>query len=120
MSRDHRLIDYLHHIAEAAEKIASYVEGLEQSDFLGDERTQHAVVFNLIIIGEAASKLLQSHAAFLDGHPDVPWNGMKGMRNRIAHGYFEIDLDVVWETARTAVPELLAHLPAIIALAEAE
>ena len=120
MSRDHRLIDYLRHIADSSQKIESYLDAMEQDDFLKGERTQQAVVFNLIVIGEAASKLLQTHAAFLDRHPNVPWSGMKGMRNRIAHGYFEIDLDIVWETERKAIPELLSRLPDIIAAAEAE
>jgi len=43
----------------------------------------------------------------------TPWRNMKGMRNRIAHGYFDIDIDVVWETVQTALPQLLAQLPAI-------
>ena len=68
---------------------------------------------NLVIIGEASARLLKDHAGFLDARPDLPWKDMKGMRNRIAHGYFEIDLDMVWETVRSALPELLARLPAI-------
>jgi uncharacterized protein with HEPN domain len=50
---------------------------------------------------------------FLEAHADAPWKNMKGMRNRIAHGSFEINLDVVWETVQSALPELLARLPAI-------
>jgi uncharacterized protein with HEPN domain len=68
---------------------------------------------NLVIIGEAATKLLQDHSDFLDAHPDVPWKNMKGMRNRIAHGYFEINVDMVWETVQSALPGLLVKLPAI-------
>lgn len=71
------------------------------------------MILNLIILGEAALKLLQRFAPFLDTHPDVPWRSMKGMRNRIAHGYFDIDLDVVWQTAQLALPQLLDRLPAI-------
>lgn len=44
-------------------------------------------------------------------HPEVPWRAMRGMRNRIAHGYFDINLEVVWETVQTALPELLRKLP---------
>ncbi len=50
---------------------------------------------------------------FSTGILDVPWRNMKGMRNRIAHGYFDINLDVVWETAQTALPQLLGRLPTI-------
>ncbi len=82
-------------------------------DFLADKRTQQAVILNLVIIGEAATKLLKDYGKFLDRHPVVPWRSMKGMRNRIAHGYFDINLDVVWETVQTALPQLLERLPAI-------
>lgn len=110
---ENRLPDYLDHILEATRQACVYVEGLSKEDFLGDKRTQQAVILNIIIIGEAATKLLQNFGTFLDRHPDVPWRSMKGMRNRIAHGYFEINLDVVWDTMQTALPQLLERLPAI-------
>jgi uncharacterized protein with HEPN domain len=108
-----RLPDYLDHVLEAAQQACSYSEGLSIKDFLADKRTQQAVILNLVIIGEAATKLLKDYGEFLDQHPDVPWRSMKGMRNRIAHGYFDIDLDVVWETVQTALPQLIERLPAI-------
>lgn len=106
-----RLADYLDHIAQAARQACSYVEGMDSQTFLADPRTQPAVVLNLIIIGEAATRLLQNHAAFVERYPQLPWRSMKGMRNRIAHGYFDINLDMVRETVQTALPELLAQLP---------
>jgi uncharacterized protein with HEPN domain len=108
-----RLPDYLDHMLEAAQQACSYIEGLCMTDFLADKRTQQAVILNLVIIGEAATQLLKDYGKFLDQHPDVPWRSMKGMRNRIAHGYFDINLDVVWETVQTALPQLLERLPAI-------
>jgi uncharacterized protein with HEPN domain len=98
---------------EAAQQACSYVEGLEKDDFLADKRTQQAVILNIVIIGEAATKLLQNHSDFLDQHRDLPWRNMKGMRNRVAHGYFDINLDMVWETVQAALPQLLERLPAI-------
>lgn len=83
---------------------------MSKEDFLEDKRTQQSVILNLIIIGEAATKLLQNYAEYAEQHADVPWRNMKGMRNRIAHGYFDIDLNVVWETVQTALPELLKRL----------
>ena len=68
---------------------------------------------NLVIIGEAAAKLLQNSAEFLEQYPEVPWRNMRGMRNRIAHGYFDVDLNVVWDTVQTALPSLSERLPAI-------
>jgi uncharacterized protein with HEPN domain len=110
---DSRLPDYLDHIIEAARLACSYVQGLGKADFLADKRTQQAVILNIVVIGEAATRLLADHSVFLTKHPDVPWRNMRGMRNRIAHGYFDIDLDVVWETVQTALPELLARITAI-------
>lgn len=63
-----------------------------------------------MIIGEAAAKIMERHPAFAARHQEVPWRNMRGMRNRIAHGYFDIDLDVVWDTVRTALPALLESL----------
>ena len=117
MSEHHRLPDYIDHMADAARQACTYVEGLAKADFLQDRRTQQAVILNLIILGEAATKLLALHEPFLAQHPDVPWRSMKGMRNRIAHGYFDINLDVVWDTVQTALPRLLAQLPAVRAAA---
>jgi len=108
-----RLPDYLEHMFQAAQQACSYTEGMDINDFIADKRTQQAVILNLVIIGEAATKLLKDYGKFLDQHPDVPWRSMKGMRNRIAHGYFDIDLEVVWETVQTALPQLLEQLPAI-------
>jgi len=107
---DNRLPDYLEHIQQAAADACSFIDGLSKEDFLADKRTQSAVVMSLVIIGEAATKVMDRYPGFADRHPDVPWRSMRGMRNRIAHGYFEINLDVVWDTVQTALPELLERL----------
>ncbi len=106
-----RLSDYLEHIRQAASDACSFAQDMDQDAFLGDRRTQQAVVMSLVIIGEAASKLMDQHPDFAAAHPDVPWRSMRGMRNRIAHAYFDINLVVVWETVRVALPDLLLKLP---------
>jgi uncharacterized protein with HEPN domain len=108
-----RLPDYLDHIQQAATDACSFIDGLSKEDFLADKRTQSAVVMSLVIIGEAATKVMDSYPKFADLHPGIPWRSMRGMRNRIAHGYFEINLGVVWDTVQTALPELLERLPAV-------
>lgn len=108
---ENRVADYLDHMQQAATDACSFVEGLSKEDFIADKRTQQAVIMSLIIIGEAATKIMDLHTEFADQHPQVPWRSMRGMRNRIAHGYFDINLDVVWDTVRTALPELLEQLP---------
>lgn len=50
---------------------------------------------SLIVLGEAATKVMERHPSFAEAHGEIPWRNMRGMRNRIAHGYFDIDLDVV-------------------------
>ena len=108
-----RLPDYLDHIQQAAVDARSFVEGLAKDDFLTDKRTQQAVIMSLIIICEAATKVMESYAGFTQAHPEVPWRSMRGMRNRMAHGYFDIDLNLVWETAQEWLPELLKQLSAV-------
>ncbi len=109
------LADYLGHIQQAADNACAYVEGLCKKDFLADRRTQDAVVLSVFIIGEAAARIMDQHPAFVARHPDLPWRSMRGMRNRIAHGYFEINLDVVWETLCSDLPELRQRLPGLMA-----
>ena len=109
----HRLADYLDHIHRAATDACSFVEGVCKEDFLEDKRTQQAVIMSLVIMGEAVTKLMDGHAAFVEKHTQVPWRSMRAMRNRMAHGYFEINLDVVWETVQTALPALLVQLPSV-------
>lgn len=110
---DNRLPDYLEHIQQAAADACSFIDGLSKEDFLADKRTQSAVVMSLVVIGEAATKVMDRYPDFAGRHPGVPWRSMRGMRNRIAHGYFEINLDVVWDTVRTALPDLLERLRTI-------
>ena len=73
-----------------------------------------------MIIGEAATQVMDRHPAFTQAHAQVPWRSMRGMRNRIAHGYFAINLDVVWDTVQMALPELLKDPPAVRGVANNE
>lgn len=109
---DARLAEILGHMAQAAALACSYVEGMTKEDFLADSRTQQAVVMNLIIIGEVAARMIQDHSAFIDASTEIPWRSMKGMRNRIAHGYFEIDLGIVWDTVQADLAPLVKLLAA--------
>jgi uncharacterized protein with HEPN domain len=112
---DPRLSDYLEHMRQAAADACKFVDGMDRTAFQQDRRTQQAVVMSLIVLGEAATKVMERHPAFAEAHGEVPWRNMRGMRNRIAHGYFDIDLDVVWETVQTALPVLRAQLAVMTA-----
>lgn len=107
---ENRLPDYLDHIKQAATDACNFVEGLGKIDFINDKRTQQAVIMNLIIIGEVATKVMDIYPEFAEDHSEIPWRSMRGMRNRIAHGYFDINLDVVCDTVQTALPELAAQI----------
>ncbi len=108
-----RLPDYLDQMLEATLLATSYVEGVQKADFVEDKRTQQAVVLNLIVIGEVATKILRDYPDFSNKHTHIPWASMKGMRNRIAHSYYDINLDTVWETIQKALPTLHTDLAAI-------
>ena len=101
-----RVDDYVSHIVEAIDRIHRYVEDMTESTFLFDEKTQDAVVRNFEILGEASNNIEKFHPAFARAHADVPWALMYTMRNRIAHGYFKVDYELVWETIHADLPEL--------------
>ena len=110
MNEDVRLDTHVAQMLESVELAMSYVDGLSQADFVVDRKTQQAAVLNLIVIGEIATKIERDFPEFASQQSQIPWKSMRGMRNRIAHGYFEIDLSTVWDTLQTALPELLAQL----------
>lgn len=105
-----RSADYIGHMIDAARDAMSWLDGMDKAAFLADRRTQQAVLHNIMVIGEAASQLGQIAPAVVAASPDVPWHSLRGMRNRVAHGYFEINLDLVWTTVQTAMPALLPPL----------
>ena len=109
-----RLPDYVAHMRQAIADAQSFTESMAQLDFEQDKRTQQAVVMSLIVLGEAATKVMDKHPEFAAQHAEIPWHNMRGMRNRIAHGYFDIDLVVLWDTLQTALPTLKVQLCALV------
>jgi uncharacterized protein with HEPN domain/predicted nucleotidyltransferase len=99
MSPQFRDGDYLNHIQKAIEKIHRYSS--DREEFFRREEFQDAVIRGLEIIGEAVSRLSQD---LKDAHPDVPWRQISGLRNRLIHGYFDIELDLVWKTVEEDLP----------------
>ena len=87
MSKDLRDEDYLEPILEAISRINRYVADGGKHAFLQDEKTQDAVIRNLEIIGEAATKLSPE---LKTKHDEIPWGDIAGMRNRLIHGYFAV------------------------------
>lgn len=101
-----RIPDYLEHILEALKRIFDYVEDIGEVGFLTNALVQDAVLRNLEIIGEASNKLVRYHDEFIKQYPDVPWEDMYWMRNRISHGYFSIDFEIIWKTIEQDLPTL--------------
>ena len=92
---------------EAIEKIERYVFGLDHDAFVKDEKTADSVVRNLEIIGEATNRL---PADFKAKHPQIEWRKIVGLRHRIVHDYFGIDLEIIWEITQKDLPELKSKL----------
>lgn len=113
-----RAMDYLAHIVEAIDRIDRYVDDMTELSFLSDEKTQDAVVRNFEILGEAANNIEKLHPAYAKDHADVPWALMYTMRNRVAHGYFKVDYELVWKTIHADLPELRAQVAALLDASE--
>ena len=97
---------------QAFARISRYVHG-GAAEFLRDDKTQDAVIRNIEIIGEAAKNIERVDPAFVAQHPEVPWPIIYAMRNRLSHGYFEVDLEVVWQTVDRDLPVLEVQIRAL-------
>jgi uncharacterized protein with HEPN domain len=94
---------YLQDVAESCDKILRFTAGLSQSDLIGDEKTYDAVVRNLEIIGEAAKHISEDLRRQM---PDIEWRKAAGLRDMLAHAYFGIDNDILWDVVQNKVPQL--------------
>jgi uncharacterized protein with HEPN domain len=101
----------LRHMLDAARKTLDFTNGRSRSDLDTDEQLTLAVVRLLEIIGEAAKKVT---AETRRPHPEIPWREIASTRDRLIHGYFDVDLDVVWSIATGDLPGLVASLEAIL------
>jgi uncharacterized protein with HEPN domain len=91
-------------ILDAISQVQDYTRAMTFDDFRQDRKTIDAVVRNITIIGEAAGNVPPE---VTDRHPDVPWREMRDFRNVVVHGYFGVDLRIVWDTAQTDLPPLV-------------
>ncbi len=95
MSEERLVQDYLNDILESIADIREFIEGMQFENFANDKKTVKAVIRSLEVIGEAVNKLPED---MRNQHPNTPWQEMIGMRNRLIHEYFGIDLTIVWQT----------------------
>ena len=108
------LVDYLEHIQQAIGRIQRYLADIDHATFLTNEEKQDAVIRNLEIIGEAAGNIQRHFPDFATQHPDLPLRAAYGIRNILSHGYFKVDLDVVWKTVERDLPLLEAQVEDIL------
>lgn len=109
MSRDERM--YLQDIEQSCTKILRFTRGFSRSDLLSDERTYDAVIRNLEIIGEAAKHISDDLRAKL---PTVEWRKIAGMRDMLAHVYFGIDNDILWDVVKNKIPKLAKSVSTLL------
>lgn len=120
MSRDRRrLIEYLGHILEAVKRVESYVSGIDEPEFLRNRLVQDGVIRNIEIVGEASRNIERHFPEYVRANPGVPFAAAYEMRNALAHGYFKVDLQVVWLTVKRDLPAIAAQIsPLLTALLE--
>ena len=97
----------LRHMLDAARDALSFAQGREREDLDSDRQLVMAVVKCVEILGEAASRVSPETRAEI---PELPWRDMTDMRHRLVHGYYDIDLDIVWSTLREDLPPLVETL----------
>jgi len=100
----------LRHMREAVDKILRYAAGMDETQFRAAEQTVDAIVWNLSVLGEAARYI----PADIEGaHPEVPWRQIRGIRNRIIHGYDQINWRIIWNVVTVELPPLVPILEQI-------
>lgn len=97
------LNEYLDHILNEIQFIRNVTENLTFDEFLADERTKRAIIRSLEIIGEATKRI---PSCYCRKHSAVPWKSISGMRDRLIHGYFVIDYDIVWDVISNKLQSL--------------
>lgn len=102
-------------IVKWGESLARHIEGMTQSQFMADEKTQHAATKCIEAIGEAAKEILKVDPDFNSRHPELKAKAVARMRDRLTHGYRDISWEIVWATSMISVPETVVVAKAILA-----
>ena len=106
MTKTFRLAEYLGHILEAIDRLKAGTDGLSEAEFMQDAIRQDAAVRNIEVIGEASHNILVHYPQFAADHPDLKLEEAYKMRNRVSHGYFDINWERVWTTVQEHIPVL--------------
>ena len=103
--------NFLRDMIDASKEAISFAQGKQRGDLDKDRKLVLAIVRLVQIIGEAADHVSRG---FQETHPEIPWPIIIGMRNRLAHAYFDVDLDRVWDTVKDDLPPLIDQLEQIV------
>lgn len=106
------ITELLRQILEGVDKALSYTAGMTREQFLANALVKDATVLAFIVIGETAARILRDFPDFVDD--GIPLKSMRGIRNRITHGYFDTDFDIVWNTVQTDLPRLKEKMTAML------
>ena len=110
MKRDFKI--YVQDILEAIRRIDEYLEGLTCEEFTKDNKTADAIIRNFAVIGEAVKKIPDN---VKKKHREIPWKRMAGMRDKLIHEYFGVDLQILWDTAKIDLPAAKPALEKLLA-----
>jgi uncharacterized protein with HEPN domain len=111
---DLRAPDYFEHLFQACDRILQYTSEITQDQFMADSMVQDAVLRNIEILGEATRNLMECLPDLQSTYPQIPWMDIYAMRNRVAHGYFFINLELVWAVAVENIPELRQQIVSVL------
>jgi len=109
-----RAQEYLEHILTALERIQRYTAGKSAADFMADTLIQDGVLRNLAILGEAAHRLMNDAPDFVATHTEIPLAKIYATRNRVSHGYDQVDLNIVWNLVLFDLPDLNPKIAAAL------
>ncbi len=102
---------YIEDMLEFGEKVLSYTDGLNEATFLADGLTYEATLLNILLIGEAARHIPHD---VREAYLDIPWNAIIGTRNRVIHGYRQVDQAILWSIIQDAIPALIPQLQKLL------
>ncbi len=109
IKRDYR--DYFQDILDAVNEVKEFTQGMDFEAFINDKKTINAVVRSFEVIGEASKKIPED---VRNTYPTIPWKKMAGMRDKLIHEYFGVDLEILWKTVKESIPPLKESISNII------
>jgi uncharacterized protein with HEPN domain len=101
--KEQDILDYVNDILVSIQDVEEFTAGITFEEFLNDRKTTKAVIRSLEVLGEASKKISDD---FKDQYPQIPWKRMTGMRDKLIHEYFGVDLEIVWNVAKEELPPI--------------